>query len=1062
MATIDLVVVGAGGGGAAPNGGGGGGGKVAQSSGVSVTLPATLTITVGQGHAGADGDASTAFGVTAPGGKTGIGTVTQPTSAPVDFLVVAGGGGGGGGTGYGAFGGGGGGGGVVQGTYQTGAGSYAITVGAGGPGAHGTNTRAANGGDSAFGGYVAKGGGGGGNSSANPPDKLGSAGGSGGGSASSDANNNPGGAASQGFPGGRGDYTGLSASGGGGGQGQAGGVGNGHFGGACGIGFTAFDGSQVGGGGGGNGQQGRGLGGVGGGGNGGAGGVPDTPGVPNTGGGGGGGTGQDGGSGKVVLRYPTGALIATGGNISTSGGYTYHTFPNVGTVYFTVTDPFAAGSNKGGAAGNGNAGGAGALGTAGGGGGGDAAAGGAASANVGGAGGTGTTVAWYPGATFGAGAGGGGATPGAPASTQPNSGGGGAGGASVTAGQDGTVIVRAPNGTIGFSGADAISVGTTTTIWVWSKSATITAYVPATPTFAVEAEIDVGTDTTFLAGGPFKAYLWARSKVARSHTTRSGYIAPAVTVLLTTYDANGNSTGTQDLSHVIQRGTLHISQQLNQPDRCTFTLIPQTPFVPHIGDRLMIGLAAVGGGTTGAAKQVARAEFGGGVVSTTNTRRNGNLPPWISVTCQAWDWWFDSRLVTWAWPSQSANLTIADLVNRFVNNGDRPSTSPVFSVADVQSGLATLDAFEVSNARPTDVLRQITGLLGGGFYVDPHLILHAWGGGAEQLQTDPVMLTNDLQSLKSFQHTYDGTQLRSRVIVEGSTASVQIDIPQGATTNSLPLDDETLLRGDDPTVIRWTRFGSQWGLQRVYHGAFPVGNPPQTTAIARAVPNGTAQVNLDFASRAVAPPSNFEYGFWLKVGDTFLFCLGLTDLGSGNWRTALNTQITAAAPYGSLASAIEVGAQITGVDYAFWGPVAYIRGLAANSTAGTIRHHPVDSPFMVLTNSEDTRTNAYPYIESLVQDGRYSYAGAQARGDSDLTAFQNPLLQALWETDDFNARPGRLQRIHLTDVDPLDASLTILSAEVTVDLLIHAPRRVCTAGAVKPSTLLDVLLTNPT
>jgi hypothetical protein len=1055
MATIDLVVVGAGGSGGPANGGGGGGGKVVSSTGVTVTLPATIPITVGKGHAGADGDATTAFGVTAAGGKVGVGTVTQPTSAPVDFLVVAGGGGGGDGSGFGAFGGGGGGGGVVQGTYQTGAGSYAITVGAGGPGCHGVVQVAANGGDSAFGGYVAKGGGGGGSAAADVNIKRGAAGGNGGGSASSDQNNVPGGAASQGFPGGSGDITGLSASGGGGGQGQAGAPGNGHFGGAGGNGITSWvDGSAVGGGGGGNGQQGRGIGGAGGGGNGGAGGVPDTPGAANTGGGGGGGTGQDGGSGKVVLRYPSGALIATGGNISSSGGYTYHTFPNIGTVYFTVTDPFSSGSNKGGASGSGLAGGAGAPGTAGGGGGGDAAAGGAASPNVGGAGGPGTAVAWFPGLTYGSGGGGSGATPGAPSGQSPNTGGGWPGGFSG-AGMDGTVIVRAPNGTIGFSGADSVVVGTTTTIWVWTQSTTVTAYVPATPTLAVEAEIDIGTDSTFLAGGPFKAYLWARSHFARSHTTRSGYIAPAVTVLLTTYDANGNSTGTQDLSHLIQRGTLHISQQMNLPDRCTFTLIPQTPVVPHIGDRLMVGLAGVGSGSTHA---VARAEFGGGVVSTTNTRRNGNLPPWISVTCQAWDWWFDARLVTKAWPTQSANLTIADLVNTFVNNGDRPSTSPVFTIGDVQPNLAVLNAFEVINARPTDVLRQITGLLGGGFYIDASRILHAWGGGAEPLQTDPVTLINDLKSLKSFQHTYDGTQIRSRVIVEGQRASSVVAIPAGAAAPySFAVDDQTYLT-NTPDANSFARLGSQWIQQIPQHTDFPPGNPPQTTVIARLVPTG-AQQNLDFASNSVVPVDWNRWGnFWLKVGDTYLFCAGLVSI-SGGWRTTINTYPAA---QGALTSTLEIGAAVTGADYTLFGPVAAIRGTPTTAPAAPQRAIADGTELVILTQSADAGTHAYPYTEALVQDGRYSYPGAQARGNSDLAAFQSPLLQAVWETDDFNAKPGRQQTIHLTDVDPLDANLTILSAEVTVDLLIHAPRRICTAGAVKPSTLLDVLLTNPT
>ena len=66
--------------------------------------------------------------------------------------------------------------------------------------------------------------------------------------------------------------------------------------------------------------------------------TPATTGSANTGAGGGGGAsafpgganipayaGKDGGSGVVIIRY-LGSQRAYGGNVSTSGSYTYHTF----------------------------------------------------------------------------------------------------------------------------------------------------------------------------------------------------------------------------------------------------------------------------------------------------------------------------------------------------------------------------------------------------------------------------------------------------------------------------------------------------------------------------------------------------------------------------------------------------------------------------------------------------------------------------------------------------------------------------------------------------------------
>ena len=59
-------------------------------------------------------------------------------------------------------------------------------------------------------------------------------------------------------------------------------------------------------------------------------------GIANTGGGGGGnevqgGAGGAGGSGIVIVRYQGSASRATGGTITISGGYVYHTFTGSGT-----------------------------------------------------------------------------------------------------------------------------------------------------------------------------------------------------------------------------------------------------------------------------------------------------------------------------------------------------------------------------------------------------------------------------------------------------------------------------------------------------------------------------------------------------------------------------------------------------------------------------------------------------------------------------------------------------------------------------------------------------------
>jgi hypothetical protein len=265
---------------------------------------------------------------------------SQGISYSTEYLVVAGGGGGGGVGGSYAAGGGGAGGYLADTLLASVGGSYSITIGAGGNGGTG-GQRGFNGSDSSLSTLaVAIGGGGGGHNGV----PSGISGGSGGG----------------------GTYSGGSAGAGTSGQGNAGGAGNSSNGTGAGGGGAGAAGTNVvdaearnggaglnwqslgtfyaGGGGGGNyvGTVAS-SGGNGGGGRGGYGTNTGGPGngvsgTANTGGGGGGGgsnnsattNGGSGGSGIVIIRY-LGAQRGTGGTVTSSGGYTYHTFTSSGT-----------------------------------------------------------------------------------------------------------------------------------------------------------------------------------------------------------------------------------------------------------------------------------------------------------------------------------------------------------------------------------------------------------------------------------------------------------------------------------------------------------------------------------------------------------------------------------------------------------------------------------------------------------------------------------------------------------------------------------------------------------
>ena len=234
-------------------------------------------------------------------------TFTPNGKGTVEYLVV-GGGGGGGSTG----GGGGGGGGHRSDTgFLVTAQAYSITVGAGGSSTY----PASAGGDSIFSSITSDGGGAGGEFQSN-----GGSGGSGGGAGGRQITTGTGGTATagQGSDGGDNSVTGAGGGGGGGGAGAVGSntaTTNGANGGA-GV-SNSITGSAVtraGGGGGGMDSSPTalgGTGGAGGGGNGDGDGSSATAGTANTGGGGGGGgnphdaASGDGGSGIVIIRYPT-------------------------------------------------------------------------------------------------------------------------------------------------------------------------------------------------------------------------------------------------------------------------------------------------------------------------------------------------------------------------------------------------------------------------------------------------------------------------------------------------------------------------------------------------------------------------------------------------------------------------------------------------------------------------------------------------------------------------------------------------------------------------------------
>jgi hypothetical protein len=333
---VDILAVAGGGSGGTSSGnrgGGGGGGGEVKTGSFSISSAGAYQVVVGGG-----GQGSGTAGIQGAGGDSYFGT-------PIFRTLVVGGGGGGG---QHTSGGGGGGGEVLEYNPIWLPTENTITIGSGG----GAFT---NGSNSSLNDIVALGGGSGGDTT-NKAGSLGTGGGSAG-------DRMPGMPANGdiGKRGGRGQTTGGDSGGGGGGNSGNGSNGATDVGGNGGSGqASTITGSSVSYGGGGGGASGGGTGGAGtGGGGNGQGAGAATSGTANTGGGGGGGAVPgSGGSGVVIIRFPTAAItdISTTGSptITTDGADTIYTFTASGTFNFTyVTYGAQLYARGGGVGGNG-------------------------------------------------------------------------------------------------------------------------------------------------------------------------------------------------------------------------------------------------------------------------------------------------------------------------------------------------------------------------------------------------------------------------------------------------------------------------------------------------------------------------------------------------------------------------------------------------------------------------------------------------------------------------------------------------------------------------------------
>lgn len=268
------------------------------------------------------------------------------------------------------------------------------------------------------------------------------------------------------------------------------------------------------------------------------------------------------------------------------------------------------------------------------------------------------------------------------------------------------------------------------------------------------------TDAFQLGGALSFSQVQARAGVMRAGLARAGYAVPNPIITI-----NG-----VDVTDVILMDRLRLSLGKNdQGSTATFTIAPEADFTPVNDQRVTV---CVG--------DTANPWFGGQVLRPVIRYVNsaqGDPLRFVDVECDDYGRMMDGHLVNAEFHQVSATLIARQLI--------APSG---FRSDAVAPDLPTVDAVIFN---PGTTLRQALTTLanligGGGLFPDAFGIVHLWGPAGDQSAragTPPAVLTSTTPTLlQAWAYTPDGSQRRTRAIVEGQSTSVLIGTPSGDTT----------------------------------------------------------------------------------------------------------------------------------------------------------------------------------------------------------------------------------------------------------------------------------------
>lgn len=523
------------------------------------------------------------------------------------------------------------------------------------------------------------------------------------------------------------------------------------------------------------------------------------------------------------------------------------------------------------------------------------------------------------------------------------------------------------------------------------------------------------------------ALLQARSGIARSGATRSGYFTPNMIAVI---DAVTRT------SSIIQ-SSLSITLSLNnEPDLARFTLKPGST-LPSLYDQVVIAL-----GTT---ETFDRYLFNGSVVNI--TRRHEHLrqadQAFYEIECIDLTRLFNRPRVNRIYRASVQGYTLSQIVTDVIGT----DAGVQFNANFVQTSAVVPDVFVIEDMTPGEILTEAAQRNGGGgWYIDASASVHWFGASGETYTgkpTPPVELTKSLSTLKAFSYNSEGRELRNRVIVKGRTTKTLVTVPNDYTNvlaRGVPVEESWMFEGmgDDPGDWR-----VNFGAQVFKHiGAIWGADPPAKAQMNAAATPGDTSITIVSATEITGALPAGVTAFWLKdeAGNVFY----------ATTNTGTNFDGVPASGYGAITAPIANGTQVY--------LVGSLRG--TEPADGSTGFDEIQVGEVARVRREENNTTNQAAIAAIeggsgihmhVVEADVDFAEGFDLGQAELALFANTtgLPSITWTTTDMNAKPGSRQPVNVTDAGGLTGTITIDQVEITFPLQNAPPFRRCLASNVK-------------